>query len=538
MVVKISKKRSIIIPFSRDILILPSIFVFSLLIRMIGLRHGFPLLTRPDEELIMDQVFFMTRDGFWYPGNPGTFARPNQILYTLNYFYLNMMSYLRFGENYAARYLLYQLHFYHYGRLLIAVIGSLIPLVAYQIGKLFKPNLGLAAGMVFMLFPSYVLHSLFITPDVPITLFTLLVIYFTLHYLIKSRTSSIYIAGIFAAINTAEKYPGIISLGIVLLGVLIKTLELPDQALNVKIIKVGQRTIIVIAVFVVALFLVAPKLFINHSLALGGVLLSADSSHPGVDQLGFWGRLAFYFQAFGSWSNIIALLLISVGCFALIKWRNKATLILLYGALYWLLLSIVALHWERWALPMYITPLFLIAVGVSFIWEKAHKQPITRWIAILLIGYYFTQQLIFAVHTPIRRSFTDTRLVSSAYCASQGITANNSLFEGYTPLQERQDFAIIFEDYQLMQDEIGYILLSSDIYDRYYQEPERYSHEVAIYDTIRRDHHLLAKFEPSQPPENSIQRMGDILFYIRRTLGQTITDRFRGPVIEIYQVKP
>ena len=143
-----AKKRSINILFSHEILILASIFAFSLLIRVIGLKHGFPLLTRPDEELIMDQVFFMTRDGFFYPGNPGTFARPNQILYTLHYVYLNVMSYLRFGENYAARYLLYQLHFYHYGRLLIAVIGSMIPLVAYQIGKLIRPGLALAAGLV------------------------------------------------------------------------------------------------------------------------------------------------------------------------------------------------------------------------------------------------------------------------------------------------------------------------------------------------------------------------------------------------------
>ena len=266
-------------------------------------------------------------------------------------------------------------------------------------------------------------------------------------------------------------------------------------------------------------------------------MLSSGSAHPGVNRFGYLGRLAFYIQAFGSWSNIIAILFFITGCVALLKWKNKATPILMFGALYWLLLSIVSLHWERWALPMYITPLFLISAGISFIWEKYHKQPILRWIAILLIGFYFSHQLIYAVQTPIMRSFTDTRWVTSAYCASQGITTENSLFEGYTPLQERQQFKTIFEDYLSIKDHIDYIVLSSDMYDRYYQEPGRYAYEVSIYDTIRRQHDLIAKFEPSQSPENSIQRMDDILFYVRRTLGQTTADRFRGPVIEIYRVR-
>lgn len=533
-----NRKRFNIIANKNESLILVSLFAFSFLIRAIGAKHGFPLLTRPDEELIMDQVFFMSRDGFFYPGNPGTFARPNQILYTLHYVFLNTMSYLRFGEGYAARYLLYELHFYHYGRLLTAVIGSFIPVVAYLIGKLIKPGLALAAGLVFMLFPSFVLHSIFITPDVPITLFTLLVIYFTLRYLVRNETWALYVAAGFAAVNTAEKYPGLISLGIVLLGVIIQIADTPGATLKAQASQAAIRILKVVGVFVGTLLIVAPKLFINYSLALAGIFLSADSNHPGVDHLGYFGRLAFYARAFGSWSNLIALIFIAAGCYALLKWRKKETLLLLYGAVYWVLLSTVALHWERWALPMYITPLFLIAAGITFMWDIFHTKPVTRWVAIAIIGLFFVHQLIFSIHTPIRRSFTDTRVKALEYCSAQGITQENSLYEGYTPLQDRQRMQMIFDAYQAMGSEIEYILLSSDMFGRYYQDPQRFALEVSIYDEIRTTHQLLARFEPSPEADRIGDKVDDILYFARQKLTGATLERYRGPIIEIYKVSP
>ena len=520
----------------RELLILFFLFAISLLIRSIGLKHGFPLLTRPDEELIMDQVFFMSRDGFFYPGNPGTFARPNQILYSLYYLYLNLMSYLRFGEGYAARYFFYELHFYHYGRLLIAVMGSLIPVLAYLIGKLIKPGLALAAGLVFMLFPSYVLHSIFITPDVPITLFTLLVIYFTLRYLVKNETWALYVATGFAAVNTAEKYPGLISLGIVVMGIILQIADMTGESLKAKVLQAFVKLLKVVGVFIGTLFVVAPKLFINYSLALAGIFLSADSNLPGADHLIFFGRLAFYVRSFGSWSNLIALIFIVAGCYALLKWRKKPALLLLYGAFYWLLLSAVSLHWERWALPMYITPLFLIAVGITFIWDTFSTKPLTRWVATIVIGLFFAHQLIFSIHTPIRRSFTDTRLIALEYCNAEGITQENSLFEGYTPLQDRQRMQMIFEAYQTMGSEIDYILLSSDMTARYFREPERFTQEVLIYEEIRNTHRLLARFEPSPEAIHVWEKVDDILYFSRQKLTRSALTRYRGPIIEIYKV--
>ena len=531
-----NRKRFNIIANKNESLILVSLFAFSFLIRAIGLKHGFPLLLHPDEGVILDMAFFKSSEGFFFPGNPGNFIRPNQILYTLNFIFLNFMSYLRFGEPFAARYLLYELHFYHYARFLIAVMGSMLPVLAYLIGKLFKQSFALAAGVTFLVFPSYVLHSLYVTPDVPITLFTLLVLYFTLRYLEKNEKLSLFIAVIFAAINTAEKYPGLLSLLIILAGILLKASQNINFSFKKQIGPVLKISVSVLLVFILSLFLFAPNLFIHFQMAKVGFLHSSRSTHSGADYYNFFGRLWFYINAFASWSNILALIWLIAGLFALIKWRNRNTLLFFYGVFYWISLSVLPLHWERWALPMYITPLFLIAIGISFLWNKYKTVPQKRWVFLVLLAFFFLQQAIMATHTSISHVYTDTRVLALEYSQVNGITPENSLFEGYTPFQTRQGPKTIFSDYEQQRGNFEYIILSSGMYERFFREPSRYIEEISFYESLREEHQLIASFEPDQMATTPFAQLIDIINFMRHSFNPADIDKFRGPVIEIFQV--
>jgi hypothetical protein len=517
-------------------LIPAGLFVISVLFRLPGLKHGFPLLTHPDEGVILDMVFFKTKEGFLFPGNLGNFIRPNQILYTLNFVYLNLMSALRFGENFAARYQLYELHFYHYARLLIAMMGSLIPVVAYMIGKLFNRSFALVAGLLFLVFPSYVLHSHYVTPDIPITLFTLVVIYFMLRYLLRNDNAALYGAVFFAAVNTAEKYPGLLSLALIFAGLLIKTLEDSDKPFQQRLWPLVKKSLTVLLLFSLALFLVAPNLFLHFQMVIEGFVHSSRSTHVGADHLDLMGRLIFYVKAFASWSNLLVVFWLLAGCIALIKWRNHAALLFLYGAFYWVCLSVLSLHWERWALPMYITPLFLSALGISFLWEQAKKRPKIRWVLGILIMLFFFQQGIKALYTSISLGYTDTRVLALDYAQSNGITPENSLYEGYTPFQVRQSPKSIFLDYRDLGEATDYILLSSRMYDRYYWVPERFSDEIAVYENIRENHSLLAKFDSDEPAQHIPEQVAEILNYFKRSINLHTLEYTRGPTIEIYQV--
>ena len=516
----------------KEVAFLVAIFAFSLAVRAIGIKHGFPLLTHPDEALIFDRVFNMTLARTL---NPGNFNRPNQILYLINFFYLNFLSYLRFGENFANAFHKYYLSFYAYSRFLISVFGSMIPIVAYKIGKEFKPKFGVPAALVFTLFPSYVMHSLFITPDILITLFTLLVMYFTIQYLNRQEEYLLNIAVIFAAINTAEKYPGLISLGIVFLGIILNAVDHPDHSLRKSFRSIFRKSLKATLLFIFILFLVAPYLFIEYEAVIKAIIVESGPTHLGADNLGWLGNLWFYVTAFSSWVNMLAFVFIGFGLYAMIKWRKASSLLLLYGILYWIILSALSLHWERWALPMYITPLFLIAVGINFLLIKVNNHRLLKWVATFFLTVFFTLQLITTVHTSIRMTFTDTREVALNYCNEMGITAENSLFEGYTPLQPQHP-KTIFNEYEEITYDIRYIVLSSSMFGRYYREPNVYEREILIYEDIRNNNSLLARFEPDMLEENLFNELNDIMFYLSHIFKSNSEKRLEGPIIEIYQV--
>jgi len=507
-----------------------AIFLFSLLIRWMAVDHGFPLLTHPDEPAIIDPVFNMSLNRTL---NPGVFYRPDQILYLLNFFFLNMLSLMKFGQNMAATFLSNQLFFYFYARFLIAIFGSLIPIVAYKIGKEIKSELALPAALVFALFPVYLKHSLYITPDIPITFFSLLIILLTLLYLNRNDEKFMYAAVIFSAFNTAEKYPGLISLSVVFLGMILKYLEDPELTFTKDWLKFIFQGIKYLLVYISALIITTPYIFIEHTKVLRSIIGAATPVHLGADGLGWGSNLIFYIQNFSSWTNVLALLFIVVGIFALIKWRNNHTLLLLYGALYWILLSKLSLHWERWGLPMYISPLFLIAIGITYAWQKTKNQPILKYFSIALISGFFLYQFIFTLQTPIRLSFTDTRFISLAYCREQGITSENTYYEGYTPLFPQSPITIFNIDIS-KSETFDYIILSSKMFDRFYYEPIRFEKQVKFYESVRNNQQLIAKFKPNPQPSNVLDRVDDIAYYIKEYFDLTDETRYRGPVIEIY----
>ena len=516
----------------KELIILISIFGGSLMIRWIGLKHGFPLLTQADEDWIMDPLVRMTTDKTLFSGN---FNRPGMILYKILLIYLNMISRLSYGKNLAEAFDNHYLNFYFFARILISVLGSLIPVIAYKIGKLFKQSYAIPAALVFTFFPSYVMHSLYITNDISLTLFSLLVIYFSLRYLILADKKSIYIAVVFAALATAEKYPGIISFGIILSVILIEGLKKSDQSIKTRIIQSFVPIIRTLIVFLIALLIVAPRLFFQFPEVMNSLSFESRSTHLGADNLGWMGNLTYYLNAFGDWTNLLTLLWIALGVFTLIKEKEKAGWILIYGAIYCVLLSTLPLHWERWALPMYITPLFLNAVGIAFLWQKTKKiRIINAFTGTLIIGFLL-YQFIFTLQIPIRMSFLDTRVKALDYSNENGITINNTYYEGYTPYLPQKP-ATIFDIDLTEQTERNFLILSSKMFDRYYNEPERYQNQIAFYNSVRLNQTSLIKFLPEPEPDTVMDRLDDIVYYFNRNFDLTREERLRGPVIEIYQI--
>jgi hypothetical protein len=519
-----------------EYIFLAFIFCFSLFIRRIGIKHGFPLLTHPDEPVSIDPILRMTR---LHTLNPDHFSWPSQIQYYLNFFYLNIVSFILYGKNVYWAYEENYLTFYFHARLLISIMGSLIPIVAHKIGKEFKLGFSFFAALVFALFPLYIEHSLYVTPDIPITLFTMLVMFFTLRYINTNAQHNLYIATVFSSINTAEKYPGLLSLAIVIVGIGIQLLKSKDVILKQKIKQFLLKFSIVFLIYFVFLFIFGPYLFIEYKKVIQAIIGEARSTHLGADGLGWLGNLGFYLRVFYSYSNIIGITFFCIGLIAAInqifKKNEMKFLLLFYGFVYWIALSKLGLHWERWALPMYISPLLIISLGLAVVWKRRRVNKIFKITIILILSVFFVCQLLFSLSVPMRMKYKDTRYASLIYCEQNNINKNNTIYEGYTPLFPGHPI-LIFDEYQSNKDNYEYVILSSSMFGRYYAEPERYQHEVSIYERIRDENELIKKFIPESAPESIIDRLEIIAYYIKNRLGLTDEHRFIGPTIEIYEI--
>jgi hypothetical protein len=414
-------------------------------------------------------------------------------------------------------------------------MGSLIPIFAYKIGKELKPRLGLPMALVFAFFPSYTLHSLYITPDIPITLFTLIIIFFTLKFLNTERNIFLYFAILFSAINTAEKYPGLLSLAIPVAGVFIKHFEGQPNLIKIEWWRITKTVIKIAVLFLVSLFLVAPNIFLHFPKVIEALTYESRSTHLGADNLGFVGNLIFYVNAFSSWSNWFALPFILLGFYGLMTKKIRYSIILLFGGFYWVLLSVLSLHWERWALPMYMTPLFLISIGIWYSAKTIKKNSTIKFFTILTSVIFFLIQLTHSLHTAVRMSFTDTRVIALDFCRNNEITKNNSLYEGYTPFQP-QFPSEIFDKYNKAIEDKDFIILSSSMFGRFYAEPQRYEDKIHFYETIRDEFVLIEQFTPSPEADGVIEQIDDIIYYGKCLLNSCTKDKLKGPTIEIYRI--
>lgn len=526
-------KKIVLSPNFKEIVFLIALFIVSFVFRRIGLKYGFPLLTHPDEPISLEPVYHMTENRTF---NPADFKRPDQIHYFVYFIYLNFISYIKFGKSFADTFYQNQLAFYFYARFLIAVIGSVIPIIAYRLGKEFKLDFSIPAALLFAFFPYYVFHSHYITPDITITFFTLVIILFSIRYLKSNNEKQIYLATIFAAINTAEKYPGLLSFSIIIVALFLSLVDIrsTDNKFDFRVF--FKKLSLLIGLYLLVLFISAPNLFIEYGKVIDSFIFEARSTHLGADNLGWGGNILFYIKMFIQESNFIILVFVLIGLIINVTIKNKTGFLLLYGFAYCILMSRLGLHWVRWALPMYTAPLLLAGLGMAYSLEKFKNVKLIKYLVLIAFSLAITQQMITSLAASARMGSVDTRVVALEYCQQNGITTENSLYEGYTPLYPQFPRIIITENPENSESTIKYIVLSSNMYNRYFNEPERYEKEVNYYLNIERNHELLIQINPTTDPNNLIEKLEDIYFYFVRYFHQTPNERYTGPTIKIFRI--
>ena len=249
-----------------------------------GAGWGLPALLHPDERTIVEPAMRMVQNRTF---EPDVFYRPDHLLIQINALIYRVIVFFKglpaesIGD--------ISVHvFYLTGRIITGLFafGSII--VAYLIGRKYSNAIGLISAFLFAVFPLFVTHSKFASPDVPITFFMLLFIYFALAYMQKPTLKLLTIMALVTAAFITVKYPGAILLVMVAVSVIV--VSLVDKKF-LRILKHGVATILFTVVFE---FLISPALMFRFNDVRAAIINEAREEHLGADGLGMGGNILFY----------------------------------------------------------------------------------------------------------------------------------------------------------------------------------------------------------------------------------------------------
>jgi hypothetical protein len=479
----------------RHPLILMLIIISSSFFIFVGIDWGLPAYLHPDEGTIVNSAIKMVQNRSF---EPDVFYRPDHLLIQINMLLYRILIYL-YDVSIANMNSIGIETFYLTARIITGVFAVASIIVGYLIGKNYSNNAGLASAFLFAFFPRYITHSHYATPDIPSTFFMLLFIYSALSYMQKSNYANLVFMSLITAAFITIKYPGAILCLMIAVSVIACSLS------EKKVLKIFTHGISAVCLVLTFIFLISPVLVLKFSNVRQAFVNEARSTHLGADGLGVVGNVMFYFNNYLSASGIILLVFLGFGFFSLLSKKQSVlkNIPIFYSFIFTICISCMPLHWERWGLPMHVSPLLVSAIGVSNAYEifatnkslsSAKKQKL-RTIFTVAVCLSFINLILSSYGDMITFLLPDTRIVSLEYCEENGINGNNTAVESYTTvgIGAAESIPGIFEEvdgvYYLNKNRVENVIISSGMYGRYKAEPDRYSHMVALYDSL--DNHYI-----------------------------------------------
>jgi 4-amino-4-deoxy-L-arabinose transferase-like glycosyltransferase len=516
---------------ARSLLVL--ILLVAVALRVAGTRFGFPLLLHPDEWAVVDGVIDMAKRNSFEP--PWSF-RPDHVEMKIDYFLFAGYAVVFKHVSIEAAFAQDPIPFYWIARLATAAFGVATVALAYLIGRRTSIRLGLVMAALFAIFPAFVQNAHFATPDVPLTFSLMLLTYALMCYVRSTSWSSLLWACFADALGIAIKYPA--AVGAVMIGIVIVAVAVRDKAWR-RLIVHGASSFGALLGF---LFVISPTLFTNVSGVRHDLKVQAAGDRLGHPDLGLFGNLTFYSKAYLDHAGIVLLLLGIVGLVLVIRRRQLDRLPWFVGVLVWVALSKLPMTWDRWGLPMWITPLLLAAVAVVYLFEQ-FRSARTVWIPYGVTAVVGVNLVTSSAMMDAGRTAADTRSAALHYAEDQGIDPANSIYDGYSPFlpgapwlffEQVEKVAGGYEFHTKQGRPAEYVILSSGMYGRVFADKSMVENQ-AIYRWVFQHGKLVAQFAPmANPKVSSLEpiAIADNLRFVRNALEGGLS----GPVIKIYRL--
>jgi 4-amino-4-deoxy-L-arabinose transferase-like glycosyltransferase len=523
--------------------VVSAILVVAAYLRLKGISWGLPYsYQNPDEKVVLLGAFRIARG---HP-NPEFFYYPSMLFYMIgtvtwavSKFYAphgaTLISPVTFVTDPTPYYLI--------GRAVVVACGVTSVYLVYRLGKqAFSRPVGLLAALFLAVEPLHVRYSHVAVTDVPATMFGLLALLLFVRAAQRREVRTLLLGALAAGLATGTKY----NLGMLFLpGAIACWYVYRDQPDMIRARDLAVRSLRRVALPMFVAFLVStpfavldPVRFLGNFYRQNQIVAHGWLGFENVHN-GYWFNLSVNLA--GSLGAVLLGLGLAGLVLALVK-RTRADLILVpYVVVYYLYVSSWHELMDRYLLP--IVPL-LIVLAVRACVALAAVPVVRRRAVVVTVA---AGLLLGAIVLPARASInysrslqgTDVRTVAKAWL-EQHLPANAVIaMEPYgPPLVPRFDLRFYAEArlttpsyviYRLplplpgasdpkarlrflVEHDVGYVVLSSDVDSRVLAARATYPVQVAFYEELSRHGRLMATFAP---------RPGE-----------------RGPVITVYRLPP
>lgn len=512
------------------------LLVIGGLLRFLGINFGLPIPLHPDEGTIINSAIKMAEA---HSFEPNVFSRPDHLEIKMNMISFVIVSHLFFHNSVVVVARNHLDIFYLAARILTACFSLGIILLSYLVGSKINKGIGLIAAVLFTIFPGFIESSHFATPDIPTAFFMLLCIYFCIFYMQNPSLINLALICLSIAGFAVIKYPGLILCSFVAIVIILQGFR------DKNIPRIVRHGLIAVAMIPFFIFIISPVLFTNYHAVIAALKVESNPVRPGADGLGYFGNLMFYVQTYLSYSGLILTLFFVIGVYLFFIRRVSATFIpVFFSLIYFFMLSFIGLHWERWAIPMYVSPLLISAIGIYYVYffikKHYYDQRLIKIIFYISVSIVLINLSIESIAKMSPFLASDSRVLGNAYCKKSGIWYNNSYFEGYTPLSptfpsDLPSFKELDGKYYPDNHNIKYVMISEAMYGRYLSHPKRFPDKVALYKGITEQYNLIRWYDPPVLKQSAFDAIN--IVYGIKYLDEIKKSNLAGPQIKIFQIK-
>ena len=376
-----------------------AVVLFSFLLRYLHTKIGLPYLYNWDEPQTASTALKIMKTGDF---NPHFFNYGSMMIYSnfvvdvLHYLslmghpstaesYLTNMNEIKINADTGWNWTISHPSFYHWNRVLTALLGAGTVLVTYLIGKhVFNKWIGLVAAIFLAVLPFHISQSAWITTDAPVAFFILTVVLFSLLFIKYKKLPYFILSLVFVGISIATKYNAALS---ILMPVLALTIVYFQSKESVK----TYMWVLIPFIPIIVFFIIMPYAILDLTTFLEHVgfevrhykIMGHGSSTiaPGWENFSF--QMHQFYRNLGS-INIIFIGLGIVGVF----FRPLLIFVLVLPAIYILYMTGMRVNFHRNFVQVYPFISILFASGIFVMYSlifMLQKKFLTKTVRLPII---------------------------------------------------------------------------------------------------------------------------------------------------------